>query len=376
MSARPGWLTIPRVTEWSRPNGLPMTSTHSAMSTRSESPSGMVESGRSASTLSSATSDSASAPITFAARRLPPPRSTSIEAAPSTTWAFVTTQPSRWITNPEPIPRRGPSLSLSKRSRSASSFAPGGAAAVVMTPTTAGSALSARWERSGSPETVGGGSGACDSEKSGFCEAAFCASGPARDSVATMRAPHPAMSASAPAARGLPNKVGPPGKQAQEGKRGDPLTAGDRGGDHCPPRATLESGRALALLVDPFGEDALDRSPVRVGMGLGRACRARGLLVRLRLLPGLRARRADGLGPAALEEVRGAGCGVPALRERAAANRDERPYGPERRRGERELQREADHGARGSTGVGGRRVFGRGAVGVGVGSGSRWGRYA
>ena len=74
MSARPVWLTMPSVTVWSSPNGLPITSTHSATTTWSESPSGTNGSGRLASILSSATSDSASAPTTRAgsARRLGP----------------------------------------------------------------------------------------------------------------------------------------------------------------------------------------------------------------------------------------------------------------------------------------------------------------
>ena len=160
MSARPVWLTMPSVTVWSSPNGLPITSTHSATTTWSESPSGTNGSGRLASTLSSATSDSASAPTTRAGTRgASAPKSTSTASAPSTTCAFVITQPSRWITKPEPIPLRGPSFSFSNSSRSCSSFAPGGGACVVTTPTTAGITASASFDRSGSPCAAWGSAG-------------------------------------------------------------------------------------------------------------------------------------------------------------------------------------------------------------------------
>src|SRR6266508_6319584 len=95
----------------------------------------------------------------------------------------------------------------------------------------------------------------------------------------------------------------------------NPLTPGDRGCPRTSP-GPAPAGSPLALLVEPIGEDALDRSSIRVGVGLGRALRDGGLLARLRLRGRLARGRAGRLRDAALEEVGRARGGVPALRER------------------------------------------------------------
>ena len=83
-------LTIPVVTVWSRPNGLPIAITGSPTWSRSESPSGST--GRvAASILSSARSVGGSVPTTRAACSLPRERRTMMSPPLATTWLLVTT---------------------------------------------------------------------------------------------------------------------------------------------------------------------------------------------------------------------------------------------------------------------------------------------
>jgi hypothetical protein len=82
-------LTMPVVTVWSRPNGLPIAITGSPTCSLSESPNGSV--GRPvASIFSSAMSVLPSLPTTRARCSLWSPRWTTISAASRTTWKLVT----------------------------------------------------------------------------------------------------------------------------------------------------------------------------------------------------------------------------------------------------------------------------------------------
>ena len=87
-SERPLALTMPAVTEFSKPNGEPIATTHSP--TRSLFGSPMFTLGRFwASTLISATSVRLSKPMTFAFSSRLSFNLTVISSAPSTTWALV-----------------------------------------------------------------------------------------------------------------------------------------------------------------------------------------------------------------------------------------------------------------------------------------------
>ena len=93
---------MPRVIVWSRPSGLPMATTSSPTLTLPESPSCATGSVLLESSRSSATSSTGSRPITRAATLAPLSSVTDIEAAPSTTWALVSTSPARSMMRPEP----------------------------------------------------------------------------------------------------------------------------------------------------------------------------------------------------------------------------------------------------------------------------------
>ena len=85
---RPSAETMPMVTVWPKPKGLPIASTTSP--TRSVSTEPKVIAGRSlASTRSTARSVSGSLPTTVASSTLPSDNDTSISSAASTTWLLV-----------------------------------------------------------------------------------------------------------------------------------------------------------------------------------------------------------------------------------------------------------------------------------------------
>ena len=85
---RPSALTMPQVTVWPTPNGLPIASTTSPTCSASELPSVMTGSLSSA-IFSTARSVSGSVPITLARASRPSLSCTSISSAPSTTWLLV-----------------------------------------------------------------------------------------------------------------------------------------------------------------------------------------------------------------------------------------------------------------------------------------------
>ena len=98
---RPLALTIPEVTVWFKPNGLPIAMTGSPTSSFSESPNGIT--GRfDASILMSAMSVFGSLPITFALNSLASLSLTEISVAFSTTWLLVRIYPSLLMMNPDP----------------------------------------------------------------------------------------------------------------------------------------------------------------------------------------------------------------------------------------------------------------------------------
>ena len=106
-SARPGRmrlrpLTIPRVIVCSRPIGLPIATTSSPTCSADESPRRAAGSGDVASSRSSARSVTVSTPSTRAGVFVPESSVTERDAAPSTTWALVSTWPSRSMTTPDP----------------------------------------------------------------------------------------------------------------------------------------------------------------------------------------------------------------------------------------------------------------------------------
>ena len=85
---RPSALTIPEVTVWPTPNGLPIASTTSPTWSASVSPK-VIAGSRSRLIFSTATSVSGSAPTTLARALRPSASSTSISSAPSITWLLV-----------------------------------------------------------------------------------------------------------------------------------------------------------------------------------------------------------------------------------------------------------------------------------------------
>src|SRR2546428_9171908 len=118
--ARPTALTIPIVTVWLRPKGLPMASTYSPTWSLSESAQGMV--GRSlASTWMTAMSVLGSVPTTLAlSSRLSESR-TRISSAFETTWLFVMMYPLGSAITPDPRLRSRRSWAASNRRRKDSS---------------------------------------------------------------------------------------------------------------------------------------------------------------------------------------------------------------------------------------------------------------
>src|SRR5438309_1288214 len=118
--ARPTALTIPIVTVWLRPKGLPMASTYSPTWSLSESAQGMV--GRSlASTWMTAMSVLGSVPTTLAlSSRLSESR-TRISSAFETTWLFVMMYPLGSAITPDPRLRSRRSWGASNRRRKNSS---------------------------------------------------------------------------------------------------------------------------------------------------------------------------------------------------------------------------------------------------------------
>ncbi len=100
-------LTIPAVAVRSSPNGLPIATTGSPTSTRSESPSWSGFSAPAvASTRSTARSVDASVPTISAATESRFEKLTRIASAPSMTWKFVTMFPALSTTKPDPSARR------------------------------------------------------------------------------------------------------------------------------------------------------------------------------------------------------------------------------------------------------------------------------
>ena len=87
---RPLALTMPAVTVWPRPKGLPMASTHSPTSRFSELPNGTVGRGSGLLTRSSARSVLGSRPIRVASNSSFDASVTVISSASSTTWLLVT----------------------------------------------------------------------------------------------------------------------------------------------------------------------------------------------------------------------------------------------------------------------------------------------
>ena len=93
----------PVVSVRSRPNGLPIASAGSPTSTSFEEPSFSAWRSRpSGSTSSSARSVDGSVPATFAVAIFESENFTLTVLASPTTWAFVTIEPPRPMTNPEP----------------------------------------------------------------------------------------------------------------------------------------------------------------------------------------------------------------------------------------------------------------------------------
>src|SRR5512132_2238525 len=95
-------LTIPRVIVWSSPIGLPIATTSSPTFTPAESPRRADGSGFPVSARSRAMSSTGSRPTTRAGTRTPESSVTDSDAAPSTTWALVSTCPSLSMITPEP----------------------------------------------------------------------------------------------------------------------------------------------------------------------------------------------------------------------------------------------------------------------------------
>ena len=160
---RPSALTMPLVTVWPTPKGLPMASTGSPMTSASESPS--VITGRSVrSTFRMARSVSGSVPITCAALLRPSVSRTSIWSASSITWLLVRMYPAGLTMTPEPRPVCGWSCAWSpKKKRNQGSLLCGwliGALLVLML-TTAGEARRAALRKLGRAvvpgSTAGGG---------------------------------------------------------------------------------------------------------------------------------------------------------------------------------------------------------------------------
>ena len=87
---RPSALTMPLVTVWPTPKGLPMASTWSPTCSASESPR-VITGSLSRSIFSTARSLSGSVPITLAGVRRASCSTTSMASAPSTTWLLVST---------------------------------------------------------------------------------------------------------------------------------------------------------------------------------------------------------------------------------------------------------------------------------------------
>ena len=95
--------TMPLVTVWPTPNGLPIASTRSPTSRSSESRNGSVGSvAPLVSMRSSARSICSSWAISLAANSRPSLSTTRISSAPSMTWLLVTTRPSASTMTPEP----------------------------------------------------------------------------------------------------------------------------------------------------------------------------------------------------------------------------------------------------------------------------------
>ena len=104
VSSRCSALTMPLVTVPSSPNGLPIATTRSPISSDSDEPSstGVTPLGMLSSS-STATSDDASAPTTLAPTSSPLGNRTVTLVALSTTCWFVSTWPSSSITKPLPV---------------------------------------------------------------------------------------------------------------------------------------------------------------------------------------------------------------------------------------------------------------------------------
>src|SRR5262245_26468976 len=103
--SRPLALTMPTVTVWSRPKGLPIATTQSPGRISSESPSGSGCRPSLRPRRSSARSVFASWPTISAPTSVPSLSTTRIRSTPPTTWLLVTTSPSDEIT--KPVPRLG-----------------------------------------------------------------------------------------------------------------------------------------------------------------------------------------------------------------------------------------------------------------------------
>src|SRR5258707_939607 len=100
--SRPSDETVAAVTGLDRPNGLPTATTQSPTRTCRSSPNSTVGSGLSLLILSSATSVSASLPISLASKLRPSGSLTVILCEFSMTWLLVTTSPPRSMMKPEP----------------------------------------------------------------------------------------------------------------------------------------------------------------------------------------------------------------------------------------------------------------------------------
>src|ERR1700730_617655 len=119
--ARPSALTMPIVTVWLSPNGLPIASTTSATSTRPESP--KAKTGKSfPGSLTIARSVLGSAPMSLPVSSRRSARVTLMSCAPSTTWLLVITMPSAVTSTPEPRLRSrcGPSSGPPKKRKNGS----------------------------------------------------------------------------------------------------------------------------------------------------------------------------------------------------------------------------------------------------------------
>ena len=155
-SARPTALTMPCVTVWLSPNGLPRASTTSATSTRLLSASATTGYPAPGS-FSTARSVFGSVPTSRAETSRRSASVTRMSCAPSTTWLLVRTNPSAVTMTPEPSPRsrRGGRLPKNRREKGSSgSFA----VRAVATFTTAGSAAFAAAVHPGGGDALGGAS--------------------------------------------------------------------------------------------------------------------------------------------------------------------------------------------------------------------------